>query len=368
MKRMNIQEHLSQRRRGAAIVLTVVTLVVLLGFASLTVDVGVVYNTRAELQNAADASALAGAGALALGPAAVRARAKEISGEQQGLAHLDVRDEDIHLGQWDLETGQFNVLTGGAEAGANAVRVITRMTQTRGNPVQLYFASIFGKQTIDVAASATACFASARPWHVAITQDVTASFGGDIAKARQADQDLLDCLYARVPVNSNVGLVTFTGYGQVISPMKAIGDYYSEMSAAIATIDQCDNGAMPPCSGTNIGAGLDAAVGILQDMGWDPEFPPSIVLVSDGQPNSSLPGYTTADLEQWAIQSANTAGSLGLSIYTVFYSDGGGNAGEAFLAGLVRGDGKAFSTPDPEEIDTLLELVCRAGLRLMLVE
>ena len=36
-------------------------LVVLIGFASLTIDVGYLYNVRAELQNTADAAALAGA-------------------------------------------------------------------------------------------------------------------------------------------------------------------------------------------------------------------------------------------------------------------------------------------------------------------
>ncbi len=47
------------RRRGAVIVLTLVTLTTLLGMAALVVDVGRLYNTRASLQNAADAAALA---------------------------------------------------------------------------------------------------------------------------------------------------------------------------------------------------------------------------------------------------------------------------------------------------------------------
>ena len=55
-----------RRRKGVAAVFALVMLVVLIGFASLTLDVGAMYNTRADLQNAADAAAMAGAAALVL--------------------------------------------------------------------------------------------------------------------------------------------------------------------------------------------------------------------------------------------------------------------------------------------------------------
>lgn len=49
------------RQRGAVAVLTAITIVVLVGFLGLVVDLGVVYVRKTELQNAADAAALAGA-------------------------------------------------------------------------------------------------------------------------------------------------------------------------------------------------------------------------------------------------------------------------------------------------------------------
>ena len=49
----------NSRRRGVVAVLVAVILVTLLGFAALTVDVGAMYNARAELQRSADAAALA---------------------------------------------------------------------------------------------------------------------------------------------------------------------------------------------------------------------------------------------------------------------------------------------------------------------
>ncbi len=52
------------RHRAATIILVAVTVPVLLSFAALTVDVGQIYNARAELQNAADAAAMAAASQL----------------------------------------------------------------------------------------------------------------------------------------------------------------------------------------------------------------------------------------------------------------------------------------------------------------
>lgn len=46
---------------GQALILVTLLMVVLLGFASLVVDLGTLYVTKAKLQNAADAAALAGA-------------------------------------------------------------------------------------------------------------------------------------------------------------------------------------------------------------------------------------------------------------------------------------------------------------------
>ncbi|MHC4697259.1 MAG: pilus assembly protein TadG-related protein [Planctomycetota bacterium] len=46
-------------RRGVVLAFTLVTMTVLLGFAAMTIDVGMMYSIRAELQRTADAAALA---------------------------------------------------------------------------------------------------------------------------------------------------------------------------------------------------------------------------------------------------------------------------------------------------------------------
>jgi hypothetical protein len=54
----------SSRRSGQVLLLVTVALVVLIGFASLAVDIGLLYSTRRRMQTAADAAAIAGASAL----------------------------------------------------------------------------------------------------------------------------------------------------------------------------------------------------------------------------------------------------------------------------------------------------------------
>ena len=46
-----------QRRRGVTAVIVVVSLTTMFAFAALTVDVGMLYNTRNELQRSADSAA-----------------------------------------------------------------------------------------------------------------------------------------------------------------------------------------------------------------------------------------------------------------------------------------------------------------------
>ncbi|MCE5264195.1 MAG: pilus assembly protein TadG-related protein, partial [Deltaproteobacteria bacterium] len=62
----NLKSFITGRRRqsGAAAILVAFLMIVFLGIAALALDIGYLYVVRTELQNAADASALAGAGRL----------------------------------------------------------------------------------------------------------------------------------------------------------------------------------------------------------------------------------------------------------------------------------------------------------------
>ena len=120
----------STRRRGVVAVFALVMLVVLLGFAALTIDVGAMYNTRADLQHAADAAALAGASAYTL-PEMNKARSSgsasdfgsvktAIQDRAQSIASLNrlFATKNTYLETPDITTGCLDI--GSATSAINA--------------------------------------------------------------------------------------------------------------------------------------------------------------------------------------------------------------------------------------------------------
>jgi len=167
------------RRRGVAAVLVLVLLPVLVGFAALVIDVGVLYNTRADLQNAADVAALAGASALA-GDEMMHVRMYgNTSDQMSSIVNLSVQraasvsmlnpswattetvmgNADVTMGWLDLTSATTSILPGAAPSTYNAVQTVALRTADGANgAVELLFARIFGKSTSELQATATAAF------------------------------------------------------------------------------------------------------------------------------------------------------------------------------------------------------------------
>lgn len=164
-------------KRGAAGVLTGIALLVLLGAASLAVDMGRLYTVRNELQNMADAAALAGVNQLMVDQGGVAVRDSigatnvvvSLAQTQSQLLGLppvaDGARNDITLtfGNWDFyKADPVQAWTPiGAycapDSNANALNVtITRATGLAFGPVVNLFAGIWGTSTSKVTASATA--------------------------------------------------------------------------------------------------------------------------------------------------------------------------------------------------------------------
>lgn len=152
----NRKAPLDPRRRGAVIVFTAVTMFTMIGFTALTVDVGYIFNMRAEMQNIADASALAGVSAIIeVQPDLARPRAEEyfarnwkrIIGDGDGSRDGRI----IQLGTWSWEHKEFTPLFGSDIENADAVRVVGK----RFN-VPLFFAAIFGKNHTNISRGAVA--------------------------------------------------------------------------------------------------------------------------------------------------------------------------------------------------------------------
>ena len=166
------------RRRGAVAVFVVVSLVTLLGFAALAVDVGRLYVARSELQSAADAAALAGAWELVnedrlKGPGelqtvlnAVRQKVASVAGlnPSMGIGPLvDLNydnsvDGDVVLGHLNQLTNMGEQISVANPAEFNTVLVRVRRDPTRNGPIVLWFARVLGLASADLVAEGAAAF------------------------------------------------------------------------------------------------------------------------------------------------------------------------------------------------------------------
>jgi hypothetical protein len=134
-----------QNRRGAVIPIVAVCIVMLVGMAAIAIDIGMLYDSRAEAQRAADASALAGASGLwhyrdeaaAVKQGAATVRALETAGMNY------VRGTPVEPSEVAIEFLQNNS------------RIAATVTRADMSPL---FASIFGVNSLQVAATAHAMY------------------------------------------------------------------------------------------------------------------------------------------------------------------------------------------------------------------
>lgn len=159
-----LRQNSLQKRRAAIAVLAAVCLIIVMVFLAFSVDWGYIAVTESELQNAADAGALSAARALPDGrPAAVAAAQLWASKNMAaGQSVATVADEDVAIGVWDEDAATFTVLPGNSTKSPNAVRVTCRRIASRHNELDLFFAPVFGANSADLTARATARLKSTR--------------------------------------------------------------------------------------------------------------------------------------------------------------------------------------------------------------
>jgi len=166
---------------GSTVIFVAIAMVALLSFAALAIDLGYLYTVRGELQNAADAGALAGAQVLYDDPTTtadtpgsqVYAGADDVAKtyvSNNPSEHVQANWETVERGHWSFATHTFtpnnsliavplwNVTTGELDANTdfiNAVRVVTvRKEVALGQPPDNFFAKILGIQRSQVKATA----------------------------------------------------------------------------------------------------------------------------------------------------------------------------------------------------------------------
>jgi len=181
-KYQNQKWSVSKNQRGATAVIVGASIFALVGIAALVVDLGNLYVARNELQNAADAGALAGASVLYNDTGtAINSSANEVAynvaktnfsqNKSVDVNWTSGNDGDVQRGHWsfgrseDLDKGFYpndscgltdlwNVSFDELDADPdfiNAVRVVARRQAT---PVASFFAKIFGWKNFEVSAEA----------------------------------------------------------------------------------------------------------------------------------------------------------------------------------------------------------------------
>lgn len=174
-----------QDRRGAIAPLTALLLVFLLAMVAFAVDLAWVVEVRTELQNAADASALAGANELMepyvrwqlpnqtsdskqtilnLAMASARTTAKNYAKYNRAgnVAALTLRDEDIQFGFTD-GAGNYQALGSPTQTNGslppgypNTIRITLRRDKLANGALPLFFGAVLGKPSSDLSAPASA--------------------------------------------------------------------------------------------------------------------------------------------------------------------------------------------------------------------
>jgi Flp pilus assembly protein TadG len=132
-----------RNQRGAAMPFVALTTVAILGMTALAVDAGMLFTARGEAQRAADAAALAGAGALIMAPQnSTRAHTAATNYGEQNL----VRDELVQMEAEDITI----------DLAQGRVTAVVRREASRGNAVTTWFARVLGTTEVDVDARAVA--------------------------------------------------------------------------------------------------------------------------------------------------------------------------------------------------------------------
>jgi hypothetical protein len=151
----------AQRRHGGIAILAAVLLVLVLMMVAFAVDVGCMMNAKTELQAAADAAALAGAGAIADGPEKAKLQASHFA---KSNGHGRNQRVVVDTGMWDSVSRSF---TASSKQG-NAVRVtVLREKQP------LFFARVMHKGDFGTQATAVALPISARDFMFVLDASAT---------------------------------------------------------------------------------------------------------------------------------------------------------------------------------------------------
>lgn len=203
----------TEGRKGSYAILFAFSVVALLGFGALAIDVAYVRLAQMQVQDIADAASQAALYRLrrtgdlddARDAAAAITRENRVVGVEPVL-------EEVEFGSWDHNSDPPAFTA--TEVRPNAVRAV--VSRSGENGVDLFLARLFGFDSANIQREATS---SARSLHVVLVMDITGSWHStpspqtqrDFRNARNAAVAFLDTLNASYGEYDQIGMVVFTG-------------------------------------------------------------------------------------------------------------------------------------------------------------
>jgi Flp pilus assembly protein TadG len=141
-----------------------IALAVLLGFAAWATETGRAWQTKNQLQAAADSAALAGVGNLlsadflTVDEAGARAVATTYGLEHRALGtNITIPAADVEVGSWNMAAQTFTALPGNTDPNVvRAVRVVTRRDDNANGPIDTILGRVLGVASITVNTDAVA--------------------------------------------------------------------------------------------------------------------------------------------------------------------------------------------------------------------
>lgn len=169
MTRLHSINNLPDRQRGSVLIWFALLLPVLLGFLAFAIDLAYLYQTKVELQNAADAAALAGALGVSKKPSGaidwtdVPSDALQLA-KNNYVNKKKIKQVTTETGSCDLSSAHVAWHTPYVPGEAPAVKVTIEFSKTKNNgPLYFFFAPLLslvnpslGIVSSDVSATAVA--------------------------------------------------------------------------------------------------------------------------------------------------------------------------------------------------------------------
>lgn len=358
-----------ERRNGQVLITVALMLTVLLAFLALAIDVAYLYAQRRQMQNAADAGALAGARTIVVGDTD---------------AEIEAAIDQYATGENPADAFTAFYIPSGHEVGAGfkppdatGVRVVAEAT------VPTFFAGLFGLSEISIEGSAEGGFAPLDimvvldrsgsmdddscsmpwwwPWWIPTNRYTCERWGGVWQDPPQPIGDAKDAAKAFVDMNNpnltHLGLVSYAKWGRLDQSLTA--DFATVKSAIDGlTADGC----------TNAEEGIQKARAELNASPRSGDALPFIVFLTDGLPNypycrdcrdHCLPAKDAARDE------ARQAANEGIAIYTIALGDKADRDLMQDIADLTGGE--SFYAPSSDDLLTVYQTIFEQ-IQLRLIE